>query len=93
MTLPVHPLFCKKPAAQSSSSGSLRWLRPLGPSRSCLHAVNLDPESSTKVAAFDLDGTVITKLPFNSPALEWYWWNAVVPAKLKEAASNGCVFS
>jgi len=36
------------------------WLTPsLGPKRSCLHGIHLVPNASSRVAAFDLDGTVI----------------------------------
>ncbi|KAJ7733566.1 polynucleotide kinase 3 phosphatase-domain-containing protein [Mycena maculata] len=85
----VHPFFSKEPVAESSTAGSLTWLKPLGPSGSCLHAANKSPKSSTKVAAFDLDGTVIASLPFSSPPLQWHWWNAVVPAKLAGIANDG----
>ncbi|KAJ6520430.1 polynucleotide kinase 3 phosphatase-domain-containing protein [Mycena sanguinolenta] len=83
----IHPLFSKKPVA-STQTGPLQWLKPLGATGSCLHAVHLGPASSTKVAAFDLDGTVIES-GFNKPASEWNWWNACVPAKLTEAAGDG----
>ncbi|KAJ7684303.1 polynucleotide kinase 3 phosphatase-domain-containing protein [Mycena polygramma] len=78
--LPVHPSF-------STTRSSLRWWNPRGPNGSCLHAVNNSPWTSKKVAAFDLDGTVIAFLGFGG--LEWRWWNACVPAKLAEAASEG----
>ncbi|KAJ7508638.1 polynucleotide kinase 3 phosphatase-domain-containing protein [Mycena galericulata] len=85
----VHPFFSKeKPAAEPNTS-SLTWLKPLGPTGSCLHAVNNTPQSSSKVAAFDLDGTVIASLSFKAPKLEWHWWNTVVPTKLAEVASEG----
>ncbi|KAK7063808.1 polynucleotide kinase 3 phosphatase-domain-containing protein [Favolaschia claudopus] len=86
----VHPFFTKKPAVdeQSTSSGSFRWLKAFGPDRSCLHATSMNPPSLTKVAAFDLDGTVIEG-GFKQPASEWKWWNACVPGKLAEAANAG----
>ncbi|KAJ7361229.1 polynucleotide kinase 3 phosphatase-domain-containing protein [Mycena albidolilacea] len=82
----VHPFFSKTPAEEAT--GSLNWLKPLGPSGSCLHAVNLTPASSVKVAAFDLDDTVIEG-GFKKPPLEWRWWNPCVPVKLAEAAKEG----
>ncbi|KAJ6523631.1 polynucleotide kinase 3'-phosphatase [Mycena capillaripes] len=88
----IHPFFTPKPAqpeAVVESGGSLRWLKALGPTGSCLHGVQNAPSSSTKVAAFDLDGTVIAMLPFSAPALQWHWWNAGVPAKLAEVAAEG----
>ncbi|KAJ7759134.1 polynucleotide kinase 3 phosphatase-domain-containing protein [Mycena metata] len=78
----IHPLFGpKKPPV--AESGPFRWSKPSGPNGSCLHGKHLVPSSSVKVAAFDLDGTVIS---LSSP---WHWWNASVPAKLRKAASEG----
>ncbi|KAJ7086588.1 polynucleotide kinase 3 phosphatase-domain-containing protein [Mycena crocata] len=86
----VHPFFSKTPATvESNTSGSLSWLKPLGGAASCLCAINLSPQNSPKVAAFDLDGTVIASLPFSAPPLQWHWWNAVVPAKLAAVATEG----
>ncbi|KAJ7242548.1 PNK3P-domain-containing protein [Mycena haematopus] len=88
----VHPFFTKAPVAESSAApsqaGSIHWLKPLGPTASCLNAVHLNPSSSTKVAAFDLDGTIIES-GFHKPAGEWKWWNTCVPAKLTEAVKEG----
>ncbi|KAF8212218.1 polynucleotide kinase 3 phosphatase-domain-containing protein [Mycena galopus ATCC 62051] len=88
----VHPFFTKTPALSEESSapaGSLRWLKSLGPTGSCLHGVNLTPLSSTKVAAFDLDGTVIQSEGFKAPPLTWHWWHTCVAAKLTEASNGG----
>ncbi|KAJ6623111.1 polynucleotide kinase 3 phosphatase-domain-containing protein [Mycena sp. CBHHK59/15] len=89
----VHPFFSKKPAAELAPSGPFQWLKPLGPNGTCWHAVNLSTPNSTKVAAFDLDGTLIASegwpLRRSAPPLQWHWWNAGVPAKLAEAASEG----
>ncbi|KAF7347445.1 Bifunctional polynucleotide phosphatase/kinase [Mycena venus] len=75
----IHPFFTpgyKAPVEESSASGSFRWLKSLGSPGSCLHAVNLEPSSSAKVAAFDLDDTII-KGGRKRPELEWEWWNAM----------------
>jgi bifunctional polynucleotide phosphatase/kinase len=53
-----------------------------------LHAVNLNPTSSTKVAAFDLDGTLI-EFGFDKAEWELKSWNPCVPVKLAEAAREG----
>jgi len=65
---------------------------------------------SARVAAFDLDGTVIKSsyvevgwrragggkqqhrrvVKRQANGLEWEWWRAVVPQKLKEAHDSGC---
>ncbi|KAH9029373.1 polynucleotide kinase 3 phosphatase-domain-containing protein [Lactarius hengduanensis] len=82
---------------------AFRWLTPsLGPARSCLHGVHLAPRASLRVAAFDLDSTLIkfvrtgskgnkraakTTSTTNGP--EWEWWKAVVPQKLKEVHDSG----
>ncbi|KAH9026819.1 polynucleotide kinase 3 phosphatase-domain-containing protein [Lactarius pseudohatsudake] len=82
---------------------AFRWLTPsLGPARSCLHGVHLAPRASLRVAAFDLDSTLIkfvrtgskgnkraakTTSTTNGP--EWEWWKAVVPQMLKETHDSG----
>jgi len=76
--------------------------------------VHLAPTASARVAAFDLDGTVIkssyVEVGWNRRAgggkqqqrvmkkrqtsgLEWEWWRAVVPQKLKEAHDSGYALS
>ena len=83
---PVHPFFQKKPeAAAAEDSGPFKWLPSLGPAASCLHAIYLDPPSRPKVAAFDLDGTVITGKG------DRQWWSPVVPKKIREAHEEGSV--
>lgn len=47
---------------------------------------------SRKVAAFDLDDTLITAAPgskWAKSATGWKWWDASVPAKLKKLHSEG----
>src|SRR6266850_2897010 len=58
----VFPIFEKRGAGdeETEEKKPFRWLTPsLGPTRSCLHGVHLAPTASSRVAAFDLDGTVI----------------------------------
>ncbi|KAF7303029.1 hypothetical protein MKEN_01266200 [Mycena kentingensis (nom. inval.)] len=48
--------------------------------------------SSTKVTAFDLDGTIIASAwdpKQKGPKLEWQWFDASVPRKLAEAVEAG----
>lgn len=112
----LFPIFEKRRAgdeAADEENKPFRWLSPsLGPTRSCLHGVHLAPTTSARVAAFDLDGTVIKssyiEVGWNRRAgggggkqqrrvmkkkqgngLEWEWWRAVVPQKLKEAHDSG----
>ncbi|KAG6813109.1 hypothetical protein H0H92_013963 [Tricholoma furcatifolium] len=85
----IHPFFSKP--SPSAPSGSFQWLDPLGPSGSCLHAINLQPKSSVKVAAFDLDGTII-KSDYGGgkkPSDPWEWWRSSVPSKLRELVDAG----
>jgi bifunctional polynucleotide phosphatase/kinase len=55
-----------------------------------LHGINLNPRSSTKVAAFDLDGTIIVGTFWSREAEgEWKWWNPTVPFRLKALHDDG----
>ncbi|KAG6861891.1 hypothetical protein C0995_010597 [Termitomyces sp. Mi166 len=86
----IHPFFTNKPHTDPSTA-PFQWLDPLGPTRSCLHGINRHPTSSTKLAAFDLDGTLI-KSDYGGgrkPSGTWEWWRVSVPAKLKEVADSG----
>ena len=88
-----------------------RWLKPLGAKRTCLFGLHLDPlafftaSTPVRVAAFDLDGTLIVS-PFDkskgkargkgsggalSGSGGFQWWNAVVPKKLEEVKEQGYV--
>ncbi|KAJ2920926.1 hypothetical protein H1R20_g16166, partial [Candolleomyces eurysporus] len=84
----VHPFFQKRSEQVDDDVGKpFRWLPPLGPTGSCLHAVNQAPASTTKVAALDLDGTLI-KADLRHTA-DWQWWSPVVPKKLRELHEQG----
>lgn len=46
----------------------------------------------TKVAAFDLDSTLITSVSgkkFSNDPLDWKWWDSTVPAKLRSIYRDG----
>ncbi|KAI0288305.1 polynucleotide kinase 3 phosphatase-domain-containing protein [Russula brevipes] len=90
----------------SPDAKPFRWLTPaLGPTRSCLHGVHLSPTASSRVAAFDLDSTVIKSsfvqvgragskggkrvIKKQTNGGGWEWWRAVVPQKLQEAHDSG----
>ncbi|KAJ5678663.1 hypothetical protein N7462_006907, partial [Penicillium macrosclerotiorum] len=50
------------------------------------------PEKDRRVAAFDLDSTVIKTKSGNTfprSATDWQWWNPVVPSKIRELSSEG----
>ncbi|KAG6878764.1 hypothetical protein C0993_008063 [Termitomyces sp. T159_Od127] len=89
----IHPFFTGEPrTAPLPPPGPFRWLEPLGPARSCLHGISPHPAPSAKVAAFDLDGTLI-KSDYGSAGTrepgKWEWWRNRVPARLKEVVSAG----
>ncbi|KAH9483853.1 Bifunctional polynucleotide phosphatase/kinase [Psilocybe cubensis] len=88
----IHPFFSKR--TEKKPEGSFQWLKPLGPTGSCLHGINLHPTASAKVAALDLDGTVIksefaTKSAAAGKPPSWSWWRSIVPDKLKELYESG----
>ncbi|KIK63827.1 hypothetical protein GYMLUDRAFT_71948 [Collybiopsis luxurians FD-317 M1] len=87
----IHPFFSKGPQ-ESSQSGAFQWHKPLGIRGTCLYATNLSPQSFSKVAAFDLDGTLIKavkKASKGSPP-GWEWWRRdKVPNALKDLSEQG----
>jgi bifunctional polynucleotide phosphatase/kinase len=88
----VHPFFTKGQDKAPAQQGTFQWLSPLGPNRSCLHGINLHPTASCKVAALDLDGTIISsahrgKVVEGKPL--WEWWRSFVPDKLKTLIEEG----
>ncbi len=90
----VHPFFTK-PLEKAPTQGAFQWLQPLGPKRSCLYGINLEPKASSKVAALDLDGTIIKshikgKSVDGKP--EWEWWRSFVPEKLRVLSEEGCEY-
>ncbi|KAH9925332.1 PNK3P-domain-containing protein [Fomitopsis serialis] len=87
----LFPIFEKKPNEPNST---FQWIKPaLGPQRTCLHGMNLNPESRLKVAAFDLDGCIIQssfpKKTKGNAVPEFQWWRPNIPKKLKEVHDSG----
>lgn len=85
----VHPFFSKRPEETSSQ---FQWLKTIGPKRSCLHGTNLAPPCFPKVAALDLDDTIIKydrKNHKKDTALQWEWWKNAVPSKLQTLHEEG----
>ncbi|KAK2467111.1 hypothetical protein APHAL10511_001369 [Amanita phalloides] len=81
--LKIHPFFER----HQISNDSFKWLESLGAERSCLHGINLEPaKMQQKIAAFDLDGTLIK---YTSTGEEWSWWTPTIPVKLKEVHDAG----
>ncbi|PPQ66882.1 hypothetical protein CVT26_009822 [Gymnopilus dilepis] len=94
-TAKIHPFFAKRQPTSSEPTpeSTFKWLKPLGPTGSCLHGANLDPKASPKVAFLDLDGTVIqsdfaSKTPKGQKPT-WAWWRSFVPDRLKELYDSG----
>jgi bifunctional polynucleotide phosphatase/kinase len=94
----VHPFFTK-PAASGSKPGTteescFQWFKPLGPKRTCLYGVNLVPTTNSKVAMFDLDGTIIVSAYGKGQSKKnrhasFTWWNDSVVNKLEEVHNSG----
>jgi bifunctional polynucleotide phosphatase/kinase len=85
-TILVHPFFQINEQRKTSSI----WQTSFG---SCKHAVSGNVVNNSKVAAFDLDGTIIVpkegrKFPISST--DWQWWRKSIPSKLKELHDKGC---
>ncbi|GAA5911409.1 hypothetical protein JCM8208_005050 [Rhodotorula glutinis] len=82
----LAPLF--RPPAPSQGA----WLANLGPGKGCGHFVSRSPAPSTKVAAFDIDGTLIrprnnNKYPQSDS--DWEWINPHVIPKLRKLHTDG----
>ncbi|KAF9257815.1 PNK3P-domain-containing protein [Marasmius fiardii PR-910] len=84
----IHPFFTQGTKASEQQSGNFKWLDSLGQKATCLHGVNLEPPSRTKVALFDLDGTII-KSNLGSKDASWEWWRPQVPGALKKLHEDG----
>lgn len=66
------------------SKAAFQWLEPLN--GSCLHGLNCKPVSRSKLAVFDLDGTLIKA---NHGQVQWSWWRDLVPDRLKQVYDEG----
>ena len=82
--------------ASARPAALFKWHASLGVSASCLHGTWKSPAGSSKIAAFDIDGTIIktkTGNTFPSSKDDWKLWSANVKAKLKEAHDQGSAFA
>jgi len=86
----LHPFFSNK-SDEPSKPTTFKWIKPNpGPNHTLLHGINLNPKSSIKVAAFDLDGTIILGTFWSKTTEgEWKWWNPMVPSRLKALHNDG----
>ncbi|KAG9047609.1 hypothetical protein FS837_001867 [Tulasnella sp. UAMH 9824] len=85
----IHPFFRPKTGEEP---GPIQWLGWLG--GTCRHGIHLQPKSSPKVAAFDIDGTLIkpkSGAKFAKDHEDWKWWadGTIIPKKLKELDEEG----
>lgn len=92
----VFPIFAKQPVAGTVNPGTFRWINPpIGPKKSCLHGIHLEPNATPKVAAFDLDGCLIEstfksgKKVKSDSDISFTWWRRVVPKRLKQVHEDG----
>ncbi|KXN90445.1 Bifunctional polynucleotide phosphatase/kinase [Leucoagaricus sp. SymC.cos] len=87
----IHPFFTKNAGGTGGKIGSFLWLDLLGKNKTCLHGKNSEPKCYPKVAAFDLDGTIIKSKGRSSStgSNDWEWWHSTVPVKLQEVAQQG----
>lgn len=85
---PVAPLFIKKP----TEPALFNWIKPnLGPKKSLLYGVNLNPKASSKIAAFDLDDTLIRSTSPSATDGKWRWWTVGIPTRLRQLHDDGYV--
>ncbi|KAI8443783.1 polynucleotide kinase 3 phosphatase-domain-containing protein [Phakopsora pachyrhizi] len=90
MVVPTEPAIAsifQRPT--SSNQIKFTWLEPI--EGSCLHGVYGVPKPTSKIAAFDIDGTLIKvksgkKFPTDSE--DWKLYNSNVPKRLKELYSE-----
>ncbi|KAL1925046.1 uncharacterized protein VTP21DRAFT_4700 [Calcarisporiella thermophila] len=79
----IHPFFTKM-----KERISLAW----GERDGLMLAAHMNPAGNAKIAAFDLDGTLIKpkqgrRHPKDSS--DWEWWNPVVPLRLRSLHEEG----
>ncbi|GAA5891298.1 hypothetical protein JCM6882_004649 [Rhodosporidiobolus microsporus] len=70
-----------------SERSALRWMPEIGEGKTLQHAVYKEPKPSEKVAAFNLDHTIIRPLGdarYSDSADDWRWWSANEPKAAEE---------
>ncbi|KAI0086680.1 PNK3P-domain-containing protein [Irpex rosettiformis] len=94
----LFPIFTKQPAAQEVEKTAFCWITPaIGPNKSCLHGVHLEPKATNRIAAFDLDGCLVESSFVKGrnvkcdkdKAPSFTWWRPGVPKKLKQIYGEG----
>ncbi|RUP45966.1 polynucleotide kinase 3 phosphatase-domain-containing protein [Jimgerdemannia flammicorona] len=84
----IHPFFSKS-AVSTQSASQVSWIEK---SEGFLICQFNSPAGKSKIAAFDLDGTIVTTKSGNVHAKDlhdWKWWTTSVPKKLKELDETG----
>ena len=85
----THPFFLKP---SEKPPNAFVWKKPIA--HTCLHGVNHGPIPSNKVAAWDLDGTLIktrSGSKFARDKDDWMWWRASVKKKITDMHEEGYV--
>jgi bifunctional polynucleotide phosphatase/kinase len=92
----IHPFFTLNRTAENysveSGTANFRWHYPgIGYKHTCLHGTNLSPKNLPKIAAFDLDGTLIRsrKKGESWNNTDWAWWHSEMPMWLKTVHEKG----
>ncbi|KAN0066529.1 DNA kinase/phosphatase Pnk1 [Thecaphora frezii] len=81
-------------SASPSSTTKFTWHTPLGRHQSCLHGTFGDPFPSSKLALFDLDGTLVrpktnTKFPSAKDEYDFRFCYPDVVARVRQAHADG----
>jgi hypothetical protein len=86
---PTHPMFQPRAAL---GNVNFRWHPNLGSPPTCLHGTYGSPTGSRKIAAFDIDGTLIKNKSgnqFPKNAADWELWSDKVVPTLHSAVAKG----
>lgn len=86
----VFPRLCTGHPFFSNNKSLLHWAPTSSPT--LLHGVHAKPTLTSKIAAFDLDGTLIATKSgkkFAGSSQDWKWWSPSVIPALKQLIAMG----
>lgn len=84
----VFPIFNNSSTSEVQGTTPFMWEKHPLLSSTCLYGTNLAPKLRPKIAAFDLDGTIIHWSPSYKDD-SFKYWHTKVPRMLKEAHDQG----